>query len=139
MSNRDRNNWKKYYVVWFVDRDMMMQYHWGLGIGHTYARGEASEGIDRLGVFSTNNFTEYLPSSSAVQTSEIVNYQSDQLDKDNGEDSDVFIEEDVNLEFTLQDCEGEDFGYNQDSDEDSDTDKLLLDLDGTDVVGYNYD
>ncbi|EGO23151.1 hypothetical protein SERLADRAFT_371382 [Serpula lacrymans var. lacrymans S7.9] len=90
----------------FVDRDMMMQYHWGLGIGHTYAR---------------------------------VNYQSDQLDKDNGEDSDVFIEEDVNLEFTLQDCEGEDFGYNQDSDEDSDTDKLLLDLDGTDVVGYNYD
>ncbi|EGO04334.1 hypothetical protein SERLA73DRAFT_148890 [Serpula lacrymans var. lacrymans S7.3] len=68
MSNfaQDAQDWKKYYVNWFVDQDMMMQYHWGLGIGHTYACGEASEGINRLGVFATNDFMVFLPSSSMM-------------------------------------------------------------------------
>jgi hypothetical protein len=26
-------------IVSFVDRDMMMRYHWGQGVGHTYCRG----------------------------------------------------------------------------------------------------
>ena len=26
----------------FVDRDMLMRYHWGLGIGHTYAHNTSS-------------------------------------------------------------------------------------------------
>lgn len=27
----------------FADRDMLMRYHWGLGIGHTYSNGCASD------------------------------------------------------------------------------------------------
>jgi hypothetical protein len=27
----------------FVDRDMVMRYHWSLGIGHTYSHGNTSE------------------------------------------------------------------------------------------------
>ena len=29
----------------FVDRDMLMRYHWGLGVGHTYAHGTTSTGL----------------------------------------------------------------------------------------------
>ena len=28
----------------FVDRDMVMRYHWGLGVGHTYAHEVDNEG-----------------------------------------------------------------------------------------------
>ena len=28
----------------FVNRDMLMRYHWGLGVGHTYAHSTASTG-----------------------------------------------------------------------------------------------
>ena len=28
----------------FVDRDMLMRYHWGLGVGHMYAHSTASTG-----------------------------------------------------------------------------------------------
>ncbi|KJA26291.1 hypothetical protein HYPSUDRAFT_133110, partial [Hypholoma sublateritium FD-334 SS-4] len=31
--------WNGYYVNRFVDRDMVMRYHWGLGVGHTYSHG----------------------------------------------------------------------------------------------------
>ncbi|KAF9473559.1 hypothetical protein BDN70DRAFT_761574, partial [Pholiota conissans] len=34
---RDARDWKSYYVNRFADRDMVMRYHWGLGIGHTYS------------------------------------------------------------------------------------------------------
>ncbi|KAF8833950.1 hypothetical protein BDN67DRAFT_985681 [Paxillus ammoniavirescens] len=34
-SNAD--DWKYYYVNGFMDHDMLMCYHWGLGIGHLYA------------------------------------------------------------------------------------------------------
>ena len=52
---KDSNDWNRYYIMWcvstclqngdpglkfvlsFADRDMMMRYHWGLGVGHTYA------------------------------------------------------------------------------------------------------
>lgn len=56
---QDSTDWQTYYVnrcvylrwsarhllkysVSFVDRDMMMRYHWGLGVGHTYAYQQAS-------------------------------------------------------------------------------------------------
>ncbi|KJA25469.1 hypothetical protein HYPSUDRAFT_94104, partial [Hypholoma sublateritium FD-334 SS-4] len=35
--SRDENDWKVYYVNRFADRDMVMRYHWGLGIGHMYS------------------------------------------------------------------------------------------------------
>ncbi|TFK16793.1 hypothetical protein FA15DRAFT_661909 [Coprinopsis marcescibilis] len=31
---QDQLDWKEYYVNRFVDRDMVMHYHWGLGMGH---------------------------------------------------------------------------------------------------------
>ncbi|KIM56162.1 hypothetical protein SCLCIDRAFT_29860 [Scleroderma citrinum Foug A] len=52
---KDSNDWKYYYMNWykyfqpfdmthllmiaqrFVDRDMLLRYHWGLGVGHTYS------------------------------------------------------------------------------------------------------
>ncbi|KIJ59331.1 hypothetical protein HYDPIDRAFT_46993, partial [Hydnomerulius pinastri MD-312] len=33
---RDSDDWKYYYINRFIDRDMLMRYHWGLGVGHTY-------------------------------------------------------------------------------------------------------
>ncbi|RDB21901.1 hypothetical protein Hypma_011139 [Hypsizygus marmoreus] len=33
---RDHQDFKSYFVNRFVDRDMLMRYHWGMGIGHTY-------------------------------------------------------------------------------------------------------
>ncbi|EGN92232.1 hypothetical protein SERLA73DRAFT_79779 [Serpula lacrymans var. lacrymans S7.3] len=113
MSNfaQDAQDWKNHYVNWLAPA--------------TFNAKETYQYFSyRLGVFVTNDFMEYLPSSNAAQTSETVNYQSGQLDKDNGEDSDVSIEEDVNSQLTFQNSEGKGFSYNQDSDEDSDTDKL---------------
>ncbi|KAF8834540.1 hypothetical protein BDN67DRAFT_914775 [Paxillus ammoniavirescens] len=36
-NTRDATDWKQYYINRFVDRDMVMRYHWGLGVGHIYA------------------------------------------------------------------------------------------------------
>ncbi|KAL4061752.1 hypothetical protein J3A83DRAFT_4198034 [Scleroderma citrinum] len=36
------DDWKQYYISCFVDHDMVMHYHWGLGIRHTYAHTTAS-------------------------------------------------------------------------------------------------
>ncbi|KAG6906368.1 hypothetical protein DXG01_014299, partial [Tephrocybe rancida] len=33
----DLEDWGSYYVNRFVDRDMVMRYHWGLAIGHVYS------------------------------------------------------------------------------------------------------
>ncbi|KAG6830763.1 hypothetical protein H0H92_014844 [Tricholoma furcatifolium] len=39
---RDGEDWKYYYINRFVDRDMLMRYHWGLAAGHTYCRSTSS-------------------------------------------------------------------------------------------------
>ncbi|KAI6039572.1 hypothetical protein EDC04DRAFT_2521488, partial [Pisolithus marmoratus] len=31
---RDSDDWNYYYVNRFADCDMLLQYHWGLGVGH---------------------------------------------------------------------------------------------------------
>ncbi|RXW14870.1 hypothetical protein EST38_g10985 [Candolleomyces aberdarensis] len=38
---RDGEDWKQYYINRFVDRDMIMRYHWGLGVGHRYSHNHA--------------------------------------------------------------------------------------------------
>ncbi|KAJ3525624.1 hypothetical protein NMY22_g10496 [Coprinellus aureogranulatus] len=38
---QDEADWECYYVNHFVDRDMFMRYHWGLAVGHSYARRDA--------------------------------------------------------------------------------------------------
>ncbi|RDB27548.1 hypothetical protein Hypma_003878 [Hypsizygus marmoreus] len=35
---QDSKDWTLYYVNRFVDRDMLMRFHWGLGVGHLYMR-----------------------------------------------------------------------------------------------------
>ncbi|KAG2003606.1 hypothetical protein CC2G_004198 [Coprinopsis cinerea AmutBmut pab1-1] len=44
-SNRvgDHDDWNEYYVNRFVDRDMVMRFHWGLGVGHLYSHGDAPD------------------------------------------------------------------------------------------------
>ncbi|KAF8832974.1 hypothetical protein BDN67DRAFT_986337, partial [Paxillus ammoniavirescens] len=39
----DSDDWKHYYINWFIDWDMVMRYHWGLGIGHVYAYSNPTE------------------------------------------------------------------------------------------------
>ncbi|KAG0694659.1 hypothetical protein DFH29DRAFT_1006136 [Suillus ampliporus] len=33
---QDKLDWRFYYINRFIDHDMFMRYHWGLGVGHTY-------------------------------------------------------------------------------------------------------
>ncbi|KAF8440782.1 hypothetical protein L210DRAFT_3399735, partial [Boletus edulis BED1] len=35
--SKDSDHWKYYYINKFVDRNMLMRYHWGFGVGHTYS------------------------------------------------------------------------------------------------------
>ncbi|RDB29792.1 hypothetical protein Hypma_014062 [Hypsizygus marmoreus] len=37
---QDGKDWNVYYANRFVDRDMLMRFHWGLGVGHMYTRGQ---------------------------------------------------------------------------------------------------
>ncbi|KAF8835853.1 hypothetical protein BDN67DRAFT_992306 [Paxillus ammoniavirescens] len=43
---RDSNDWKHYYINWFIDRDMVMRYHWGLGVGHVVGSGQVDVTVD---------------------------------------------------------------------------------------------
>ncbi|KAG2086765.1 uncharacterized protein F5147DRAFT_781540 [Suillus discolor] len=37
----DKSDWCQYFVNRFVDRDMLMRFHYGLGVGHVYSHEEA--------------------------------------------------------------------------------------------------
>ncbi|KAG1739689.1 hypothetical protein EDB19DRAFT_1908712 [Suillus lakei] len=39
----DKDDWCAYYVNQFMDRDMMMRFHFGLGVGHTYSHCRTSQ------------------------------------------------------------------------------------------------
>ncbi|KAJ3514875.1 hypothetical protein NMY22_g14600 [Coprinellus aureogranulatus] len=39
------DDWVEYVVNRFVDRDMLMRYHWGLGIGHRYSHEDAPDAV----------------------------------------------------------------------------------------------
>ncbi|KIJ64394.1 hypothetical protein HYDPIDRAFT_90003, partial [Hydnomerulius pinastri MD-312] len=49
---KDGADWKKYYVNRFVDRDMLLRYHWGHGVGHVYSHVPRA-GTDRDGCVPT--------------------------------------------------------------------------------------
>ncbi|RXW23302.1 hypothetical protein EST38_g2534 [Candolleomyces aberdarensis] len=38
---KNAEDWEQYFVNRFVDRDMIMRYHWGLGVGHLYSHEDA--------------------------------------------------------------------------------------------------
>ncbi|KIJ15705.1 hypothetical protein PAXINDRAFT_155316 [Paxillus involutus ATCC 200175] len=65
---KDLMDWKHYYVNQFVDRDMLMCYYWGYGVGHVYSHNvcadlaseskSASEHPDGLGMHSHNHLDQ---------------------------------------------------------------------------------
>ncbi|KAF8440941.1 hypothetical protein L210DRAFT_3645184 [Boletus edulis BED1] len=53
----DSDDWKCYHINCFVDRDMLMHYHFGLGIGHVYSHTQPSTSGSIME--SSNNDTEH--------------------------------------------------------------------------------
>ncbi|KAJ3542068.1 hypothetical protein NMY22_g3642 [Coprinellus aureogranulatus] len=41
------DDWAEYMINRFVDRDMMMRYHWGLAVGHIYSHSDAPKAVVR--------------------------------------------------------------------------------------------
>lgn len=74
---KDKNDWQYYYVnrfliplslclLWayvsrFVDRDMLMRFYWGMGVGHTYSHGEQE---------NVEEDNDFIDEESADETSE---------------------------------------------------------------------
>ncbi|RXW14335.1 hypothetical protein EST38_g11521 [Candolleomyces aberdarensis] len=55
---KDNEDWKEYYVNRFVDRDMLMRYHWGLGVGHRYSHQDAPEELGEPGLDGNGSTNE---------------------------------------------------------------------------------
>ncbi|KAG6904449.1 hypothetical protein DXG01_009865 [Tephrocybe rancida] len=49
---RDSDDWKFYLVNRFVDRDMLMRYHWGMGVGHLYSHTHNEDDVVEEGTVS---------------------------------------------------------------------------------------
>lgn len=107
----------------FVDRDMLMRYHWGLAVGHVYTRGRhnspnvprdhiPNEGIDNLGAEGGN------------QSEPAIHVEGATMDNDS-EGSD---EED--LEFGLESRDPEDLlDMSEEEEMESEDDERLLAMD----------
>ncbi|KIJ58045.1 hypothetical protein HYDPIDRAFT_34552 [Hydnomerulius pinastri MD-312] len=123
-SARDSEDWKFYYINRFVDRDMVMRYHWGMSVGHAYAYtsspsndsdGQQDEGHLGLGLADTTGASiglsmgqesdeESQEDDSALWAE--MDYPSDEDNDDADSDSDVLVDAMYELD------EGEDFdGY----------------------------
>lgn len=94
---QDARDWARYYVgrcvttfksiftlhrlteIRFVDRDMIMRYHWGLGIGHLYSHGQ-SAGVATASNQTNNTATDsysYEPVTEANLDLQVPNYEND--------------------------------------------------------------
>ncbi|KAJ2911489.1 hypothetical protein MD484_g8926, partial [Candolleomyces efflorescens] len=63
---RDDKDWNQYYINRFVDCDMVMRYHWGLGVGHRYSHHHApSATMTNLGNDSSSGEDEDEPGNSS--------------------------------------------------------------------------
>ncbi|EGO04057.1 hypothetical protein SERLA73DRAFT_69848 [Serpula lacrymans var. lacrymans S7.3] len=106
---QDGEDWKQYYVNRFVDRDMTMQYYWGLGMGHVYACGKslaASESSTSI----CADIMQDTSSSSILQISPEAE-RPEQAEEDEGTAQDDHLcphveDDDSDVELTLQDREG---------------------------------
>lgn len=99
----------------FADRDMLMRYYWGLGVGHTYSHG------DRIPV-------DYSAIASTSASEEEVN-QDNPLRQDNATGPDTPI-----VDFVIQEGDDEEV---EDEEEEADGDEF--DLDGSDGGGEDDD
>ncbi|KAH7904506.1 hypothetical protein BJ138DRAFT_1019068 [Hygrophoropsis aurantiaca] len=74
----DSEDWKGYFVNRFVDRDMTMRYHWGLGIGHLYATSDA--------VFQPRNTDENVLRDKDQRPADTHSSESEFADRPSAED-----------------------------------------------------
>ncbi|KAG6905235.1 hypothetical protein DXG01_004056 [Tephrocybe rancida] len=68
--SRDGDDWKYYVVNRFADRDMLMRYHWGLGIGHIYSH--APEHNDEAGAITPLQGTRRIARRSQASVRELL-------------------------------------------------------------------
>ncbi|KIK16607.1 hypothetical protein PISMIDRAFT_113057 [Pisolithus microcarpus 441] len=71
----ESEDWKVYYINWFVDCDMMMQYHWGLAVGHVYTHSPGMKPNNKdVGVHNTkvqcNDDSDVAPAADKHQSVE---------------------------------------------------------------------
>ncbi|KIK37340.1 hypothetical protein CY34DRAFT_15768 [Suillus luteus UH-Slu-Lm8-n1] len=83
--SQDKLDWKPYYINRFVDRDMFMRYHWGLGVGHIYTRTN-QENVDTAASVNEEGFEDF-------EEEEVTSLQDCSMDvkvsdSDSGSDSD---------------------------------------------------
>ncbi|RDB25047.1 hypothetical protein Hypma_007810 [Hypsizygus marmoreus] len=87
---KDSGDWKMYFVNRFVDRDMVMRYYWGLGVGHVYSHGSQTHPI--MGD-TTNDITMTgVPNDGTLEV----------------DNNDINMGEEINLELGMDDIEEED-------------------------------
>ncbi|KAG1865192.1 hypothetical protein C8R48DRAFT_601365, partial [Suillus tomentosus] len=81
---QDKLDWKSYYINRFVDRDMFMRYHLGLGVGHTYA-DTSREDTDTT-VVNVEDFEDF-EAEGEVTSLQDCGTDSEVSDSDSGSDS----------------------------------------------------
>ena len=47
----------------FVDRDMLMRYHWGLGVGHTYSHVRDRSELNGESITPQDDASDHMPSN----------------------------------------------------------------------------
>ncbi|KAG1726708.1 uncharacterized protein EDB91DRAFT_1254209 [Suillus paluster] len=82
---RDRGDWQEYFVNRFVDRDMLMRFHYGLGVGHVYSHQ------DMLPVGSPSDVSS--PQEITVDGRE--GDEHEEIDSENSEYEPTGVEEEV--------------------------------------------
>ena len=88
----------------FVDRDMVVRYHWGLGIGHVYSHGQGTANITTTSVQAPDVTTDNSVGINALE-------DGNDFDVDNPEDGNDFDVD--NPELGLEDRE-DDLGEEDD-------------------------
>jgi hypothetical protein len=147
---QDHNDWKAYYVARFVnlhlyycrpslmfdsfvDRDMLMRYHWGLGVGHSYAsecqlketKSAAQLGNDERA--TDNDLDDLLMQGSDAGCIVGGSLSKDpELESESDHDSEVGGD---NPELCMEERENEDLGESSDDDSDEHGSELSDDLD----------
>jgi hypothetical protein len=119
-----------YWDCRFADRDMVMRYHWGLAIGHTYTHAAASDG-SVVHVSTANSETH---EDDLALESDSASMPVDVLPPQNGENAD---QDDPELSFENREDNWTDVEEGDDDEENGDDDEFL---DLNDMYGLNsYD
>jgi hypothetical protein len=173
---RDHEDWKVYYVnrstrsyqsslkmhsdcrfrSRFVDRDMIMRYHWGLGVGHLYAHRDGHDNgmtVQQSGNGSDSDsdafsdadggeVTVALANDSSVHQNANVNLNAE-MERPTLNDGDDELDDEPEVDWNREDysSESSDGGSDLDSDSDSDSwvdyDDILEDTLDIDVTSYD--